>query len=355
MGKDRSRKFLLALSAGIAALLPLAGNARPVGIPTITAPTHLEVKGPLSVPDTTQYTYRSNCPTPANWEIAAPGTPHAARGQSVAITWGAGPAEAVIKVTCGKLTPVTLTVDVVQITIEQSAITLGKKAKDGGVSKELVQLVDTKGPPPALKVAATIQATGPKTGSPHWGGKIATGFVQRLMAADAGQWVAAYADNAKPKPHQNKLSADTTSDPPPKSDYVDPNGSKTWYAEGAGYVFRPSANDTKKIAINDSPGPGWWHFDQHKNGLLLREAHAIWQFETYVCVQSADQPGLFFRRAIAQWQIEATYQSGKPTVTGVVTPAKLTHLTLDKSTDPAKCPTGGMSVNEWLNTVVTFR
>jgi len=152
------------------------------------------------------------------------------------------------------------------------------------------------------------------------------------------------------------LTADTVSDPPPKSDVAQGMASTTWYAVGLGYTMSPAVNKMDKISMNDSPGPGWWHQDKHTSGIPLLEAHATWQFETYICVQSALAPTLFFRRAVAKWQIEASFNAGPPVaVTGVITPAALSVMTPDSSTDPGKCPVGGTLVNDWLNTIVTFR
>jgi hypothetical protein len=316
-------------------------------------PSKLDVKGPMAVPESTQYTYTSNCQT-ATWAVTAPGQPATGHGKDLTVDWGAGPAQAKITVTCGRLHPVTLDVEVVQVTLERSRITLGGKAADAGVVGNDIRKVTTEGPPPAVTAAATVKVTGPK--GTRWHGKIETGFVQRLVAADSTTWWAAYANKARP-PKTSKLFADTVTSPPPKADY-DENHSRTrlWYADdSARVIFRPSANDTKTITINHSPSPGWWQHDHKDRSLIIEEAQAIWNFETYVCVRSADAPQVFFRRAIAEWRIEVHFTNGQPaTVTGVVRPPTLNSLTASVSADPAQCPTGGQSTNDWLNNTVTF-
>jgi hypothetical protein len=80
----------------------------------------------------------------------------------------------------------------------------------------------------------------------------------------------------------------------------------------------------------------------------------LWKFETYVCVQSLDKPNLFFRRAVATWQIEVSLDSNSH-ATAKVTPNPV-QLTADVSDDPGKCePLSGAGVNFWLNDIVTFR
>ncbi len=314
------------------------------------AQPRLIVSGPRVVPDTTTYEYRSNCPVDADWTIRALGSPATAKGKNLVVTWGATQGKTEIDVVC-RAQRSTLPVEVVEVKIDKTTVQFGGQAspRDDGTLK----LVDTSGSPPAIKFRAALTVTGPRN-SPHWGGKIATGFVQRLVDANAAQWQGAYANNKKPKPDESKLTADTRSDPPPKADCV--GGARdcpSWYASGAPYVYAPLANATGNIGIDDSPSPGWPNRNPKDRTQSLREAHATWQFETYLCVRSSDAPAVFFRRAIATWQVEVTFNDPN-TATAKVTPA-LTQMTPDISPDPAKCPVGGMAVNYWLNHVVTFK
>jgi hypothetical protein len=318
------------------------------GPPKVVYPGILTISGPKVVPDTTRYSYVSNCPVAADWTVTGPGSPTSAKGRDLAISWGAGPANAAIDVVCGSLKPAHVAVEVVQVDISAITVTIGGKATPRNAPP--LKVVDTSGPPAAIKFAADVSVKGPNA-SPHWGGRITTGFVQRLVAADTSQWKGEYADNANP-PHQNELKADTTTDPPPKSDCIgSAQTCEAWYAFPAPFTYAPPASAKGKIWINDSPGPGWPLKD--KNGLTLREAHALWKFETYVCVQSLDAPGLFFRRAVAKWSLEVTFTS-PTTATGVVAPNPA-PMTADVDPDPDSCPVGGTAVNYWLNNIVAFR
>ncbi len=317
--------------------------------PTPKYPAHLRIAGPRAVPDTTRYEYTTNCPVDADWTVGAPGSPHTAKGKNLVVTWGATEAQTTIDVECGPR-KAALRVEVVHVAIDKTTVQLGGKATPR-IDAPL-EIVDTSGPPPAIKFIASLTVTGP-TKSPAWGKRITTGFVQRLTAADASQWQGAYANNKRPTPDQSKLTADTATDPPPKSDCVGtPQTCPSWYAHGTPFTFAPSANGPGQIWINDSPSPGWPNRDPKDTSLLLREAHAIWKFETYVCVHSEEAPGLFFRRAVAAWQIEVTYTFPN-TATAAVTP-NLTQMTPDVSADPAKCEVGKTGVNYWLNHIVTF-
>ena len=51
----------------------------------------------------------------------------------------------------------------------------------------------------------------------------------------------------------------------------------------------------------------------------MDEAHALWKFETYICVRSNDAPSIYFRRAVATWQIEVNFDS-KSQASATVTP-----------------------------------
>ena len=313
-------------------------------------------KGPRTVPENSRYEYSAGCD--ADWTITSPGAPSTGKGHTLEVTWGSGPAAATIETRCANHKPQTLRVEVVQVTIDRTTIVLGGQAADGGVNSSGIQLVSTAGPPPALTITADIKLQG---ATPHWKSKLQVGFVQRLTTAAQSSWYGEYADNVKPKPHQKKLTADTTTDPPPKSDYDEKHSrSKAWYADDSKKVILERSENTLQavtITMNDSPGPGWWHQDQKKNGnLLLKEAHAIWGFETYLCARGEDDPTRFFRRAIASWSIEVTFQTGQPAqVTGVVSPPGLAQMTASVSDDPGQCPTGGQSTNAWLNNTVTFK
>jgi hypothetical protein len=338
------------------AVCALGGNsafAQPGPTPTpVRFPARLTLgDGPTVVPDNTRYEYKTNCPVDADWTVGAPGSPSTGKGRNLTIAWGAGSAQTTIDIVCGKLTK-SIPVEVVDVRIDKSTATLG----GGAFVRDHfpLRIADTSRPKPAITFTADLTVTGPIR-SPHWGKKIVTGFVQRLVAADSTQWVARYAGGAPPNIKQNSLNADTARDPPPKADCVGvAQTCPSWYASGAAFTFAPSANGPGHISINDSPSPGWWLKDHKTRGLDLDEAHALWKFETYVCVQSLDKPNLFFRRAVATWQIEVGLDSNSH-ATAKVTPNPV-QLTADVSDDPGKCePLSGAGVNFWLNDIVTFR
>jgi hypothetical protein len=330
----------------------LGGNAAVAQLPPakVRFPVRLDVSGPAVVPATSRYDYTSNCPVDADWTIGAPGSPTTAKAKKLTITWGGGPAQTTIDVVCGKLTK-KIPVDVVEVEIDKAVVVLGGRASVR-VDPPL-KVVDTDGSTAAIKFTVDVTVTGP-TRSPQWGGKITTGFVQRLITAETKQWTAEYSLAKK----QSSLHADTVADPPPKADCVGAAQTcPSWYSSLNSSIYAPTANVApRKISINDSPAPGWWLKDQKKTGLLLREAHASWQFETYVCVKSEDKfaQDIFFRRAVAAWQIEVGLDSATQ-ATATVTPNPV-QLVSDVSDDPSKCaPPPGAGVNHWLNDIVTFK
>jgi hypothetical protein len=338
--------LFLQLAAVIFALSCNPATAQPVKFPA-----SLIVAGPKVVPGTTRYGYTTNCPVDADWIVGAPGSPTSAKGTKLEITWGGGPAQTMIEVVCGRLRE-KVNVEVVNVTVDKTDVTLG----GGAFARDSwpLRLADTSRPKPAITFKADLTVTGP-TRSPHWGGKIVTGFVQRLVAADSSQWVAKYSGGAPPKIRQSSRQADTSSDPPPKPDCVgNAQTCSSWYASGTPFTYAPSANASGSISINDSPSPGWWLKDQKTKGLNLDEAHALWKFETYICVRSIDAPSIYFRRAVATWQIEVNLDS-KSQAGATVTPNPV-QIASDVSDDPGKCaPLPGAGVNHWLNDIVIFK
>jgi hypothetical protein len=322
----------------------------------------VNITGPQAVPETSSYTYKTNCPAAAaTWAITGPANPASGTGENLTITWGAGPALARISVTCGTKKPATYDVAVVQVIVSGTNVKLGGKAADGGISKTGVQLVDMRGPPPAVRFTASVQMIGPKG---NWKGTVTTGFVQRLMKADSATWEAIFADNSS-TPRQKVMHADTAN-VPPKIDYdALHSGSRQWYADDIRVgqfqnILSSTASMPKpaSITISDSPGPGWWHQDEKNHGnLLLKEARAIWAFETYLCVRSEAEPEHLFRRMVAEWSIEVRFDAATkpPTITGIVSPKTLQRMNASVSADFGQCSFVGQSANDWLNDSVTFK
>lgn len=330
---------------------PIPVKPVPINPPPVKPFLGLTVGGARAVPDHTRFTYTTNCPVAAAWTVGAPGTPAAGNGQNLTIAWGAGPAQTAIDVVCNKVKQ-HVPVEVVNVTLGTATVVLGGNVtvRDQGA----LRLADTGVPRPAITFTVPLTVNGPAIGA-HWHGRIVAGYVQRLMAADSAQWVAKYSFGKPPKIQQSSRNANTSVSPPPRPDCVGPAQTcPGWYAPGNPITYTPQANGPGSIAMRDSPTPGWWLKDQKIKGLDLREAHALWQFETYVCVQSTDAPDQFFRRAVATWQLDVILDS-KTHATLKVSPNPV-QLVADISDDPAKClPPPGVGVNFWLNNVVTFR
>ena len=158
---------------------PAAAQPAPSAAP-VKFPSRLIVVGPKVVPGTTTYGYTTNCPVDADWVVGVPGSPTSAKGTKLEIAWGGGPAQTTIEVICGRLRE-KVDVEVVEVTVDKTDATLGGGAfvRDSWP----LRLAGTSRPKPAITFKVDLTVTGP-TRSPHWGGKIVAGFVQRLVAAD---------------------------------------------------------------------------------------------------------------------------------------------------------------------------
>jgi hypothetical protein len=330
------------------------------------------ISGPTAVPEASTYTYDSHCNSDGgagvNWNVSPPGTLQSGAGESATIVWGDGPAQAVITVQCGQAKPKTLSVDVVQVTVVTKAIVVAANAVTEQPPKNnphCNQLV-TANPPPAVKLGADITVNGPQGN--NWHGKIEAGFVQRLLRAAPATWEGAYWDGVKPPNGQTRtLRANFSANPLPFSDCTDDtNCDVRWYDKTAAVAF--GASGKKSISTNDSPTPGWWHQDAGCSGnLKLQEAQAIWEFETYVCVRNnTEAPAIFFRRTRVPWRLTVRYDIGPPPRATIeilpnpppnplLPPPPVPTWNADVSADPTSCPTGGTSVNHWLNNDVTFQ
>jgi hypothetical protein len=316
-------------------------------VASAVASAKVTIKGPRDVPDFTAYAYTAaGCANP-NWTVSDPvGSIASGQGtRNVVIEWGQGPKAVDIVATCVRDTG-TLAVKVMQVTITDPKITKGS-FEDGDHDPDphyqYARLGDNDGAPPGgkpgIKFDATITVTGPIAGSSAGPDKITTGFVQILRAIP--KWEGDY------KAGTLKRTAFFVTQGPPWHDQVshDSDPAKAWYTKHVGANFTPAPGKlTSAITTWDRPKPGWPRLN--RQGKPLLEATAIWQFETYICVETADARNIYFNRAQADWIADYKWQSPDQVVGSVLTaPAQFTALT-DRSR-PA--PIKGMLVNTGIN------
>jgi hypothetical protein len=328
-----ARAFLASLLTVV--LLPVGG-----------ASASVTVTGPANVPDFTEYAYAaSGCKAPT-WSVSDPvGTISGGQGtQHVVIAWGAGPKAVDVDAACGKAIG-HRHVKIMQVTITDPRIAKGavEDADHTPNSKfQYARFGDKDGAPPrgvpGVKFDATVTVTGPVARSSDGPSKITVGFVQILTSIPT--WKGHYAGG------DTTLRA-TFASGPPWHDQVtnDSDPAKAWYTKHAGANFTPSPGKlTSPITTWDRPKPGWLRLNKQKKDLL--EAEADWVFVTFICVETADAPKIYFNRARADWT--ADYKWTSPNKVGASNPSVPNQFTpLADRSQPS--PITGMLVNTGID------
>jgi len=304
------------------------------------------VRGPENVPDFSEYAYTtSDCKKPT-WSVSDPvGTIAGGQGTpKVVIAWGQGAIAVDVTADCGTQSG-QRHVKVMKVTITDPRVTPGAfedADHDPDPDYQYARLGDGDGAPPGgkpgIKFDATVTVDGPVPRSADGPDKITVGFFQILRAIP--KWEGDCAGGDK------KLKAKFAKGPPWHDQVTgDSDPAKAWYTKHVGANFTPSPGKlTASIATWDRPKAGWLRLNhQHKK---LLEATAVWVFETYICVQTADQPKLYFERARADWTADYQWRSPMDVSSSDLTaPNQFTPLA-DRS-QPA--PTVGMRVNTGIN------
>lgn len=322
----------------LACALLIASSDRSMAKTTVT--------GPRNVPDFTEYSYKTtNCKNPV-WQVSDPvgQISDGQNTQTVTIAWGEGPKAVKVSATCGRDVG-DLDVNVMQVVIEGPIITQGA-FEDGDHEPDpdyqYERLGDNDGAPPrgkpGIKFQAKITVNGPVAKSSKGPDRITTGFVQVLTQIP--RWYGDY-------PSGDMRRTAQFGQAPPWHDQVtgqsDPK--KAWYTNAVGANFTPSPGKlSADILTWDRPKPGWPA--KNRQGKPVLEATAVWTFQTFICVATADAPSIYFNRARADWT--ATYEWQSPDhVAGsqLAAPQTLTLLT-DRS---QPVPVTGMLVNKGIN------
>jgi hypothetical protein len=310
------------------------------------AAAKVTVTGPANVPDFTEYAYAaSGCKNPT-WSVSDPvGTIAGGQGTpKVVIAWGQGPKAVDVSATCGKETG-QRRVKVMQVTIADPRITKGPVQDADHTPNPKFQYArfgdDDGAPPrgiPGVKFDATVTVTGPVARSSDGPSKITVGFVQILRSIPT--WKGHYSGG------DTTLRA-TFASGPPWHDQVtgDSDPGKAWYTKHVGANFTPSPGKlTAGIRTWDRPKPGWLRLNKQKKDLL--EAEADWEFVTFICVETADAPRIYFNRARADWTADYKWISPNDVqFSHPIVPNQFTPLA-DRS-QPS--PITGMLVNTGIN------
>lgn len=256
-----------------------------------------DLTGPANVPEFSQYDYKTDCSDqkPA-WAVTSPGT-ITANGKTATVSWGAGPAQGTVEVTCADSTgtgshKTSLTVNIVQVSITNTKITSGIVLDGGENGGDKIARTAGTGPGnnAGIEFNADISLAG--DGADH----ITVGFAQVLSSIPP--WLAGY-------PQDPRKREATFKQPFPWHDQDQNTTHPVWYTVVQGSTLVGFYNKKGTITTNDSPRTTWPL--SNSSGAALETGISNRDYKMYICEWTRDARDIYTIRAEAKWSFYASY------------------------------------------------